>query len=126
MKKELNYENYEKKPIWLAYNKKGHEFLCVGGEEPYFEDGKLFFDGEFSMPLPRHTIRNLSKRVKVEDKEKPIRLSRKLMNNVGYARDYKNLIIAKLLREKYGEGCERAGYLLEMQTIEENGKEELK
>lgn len=121
MEKELIYENFEKKPIWLAYNKDGQEFMCVGENAPYFDGDKLLFNGELSVPLPRGSIRNLTKRV-METTEKPIRLSRKLMMNVGFSRDRKNAVISKLLADKYGKGNERAGFLVENGIIEQELK----
>ena len=97
---------------WLAINEENKECLFIGENEPKKENGKVTFDGDVIV-LPKCSIRNLTQKIVTFDDE-PIKFTTKLSRKVSYFRDNKNAIIKRLLKEKYGENNEQAGFLKEL------------
>ena len=107
-------ENSSKTRIWLAVDETGQECMYVGNTSPYkSDDGTRWeFDG-LVLRLPRKTIRNPTQKYIRTFDDEPILLNRRIAQSAAWKRDNKNIVLGRLLKEKYGENY-KAGFLKEL------------
>lgn len=108
---------------WLAVDESGTECMYVGEDAPRkTDDGtKWEFYGHV-LPLPKKTIRNLTQNYAMTFDDEPIKINRRNMQIVAWKRDNKNIVLARLLKEKYGVNY-RAGFLKEIEDARKELKE---
>lgn len=96
-------ENSNNKKLWIAVDERGQECLYVGNTPPCKSDDgtKWEFDG-LILQLPKNTIRNLTQKYARTFDDEPILLNRRTTQSVAWKRNNKNLVLTRLLKEKYG------------------------
>lgn len=116
-------ENSSETRIWLAVDETGQECMYVGNTSPYkSDDGTRWeFDG-LVLRLPRKTIRNLTQKYIRTFDDEPILLNRRIAQSAAWKRNNKNLVLTRLLKEKYGVNY-YAGFLKEIEDARKELKE---
>ena len=100
--------------IWLAVGKTGNEYLYDGDEAPIrSENGAITFDGMI-IKLPKGAIRHLTQKILTPEDE-PVSLTVKKLARVTYHRNTKNIVLHRLVEEKYGKENYLAGFLKELE-----------
>ena len=100
--------------IWLAVGKTGNEYLYDGDEAPARnENGTIMFGGTV-IKLPKGAIRHLTQKILTPEDE-PVSLTVKKLARVTYHRNTKNIVLHRLVEEKYGKENYFAGFLKELE-----------